>query len=235
MKAEDTSVPLKDPNVYRSLVGGLLYLAVVARPDIAVAAAILGRKFAEPTENDWTAAKRVLRFLKGTKEWYLRLGGDPDQALVGYSDADWAGDLATRKSTTGFVFVYGGVVSWASRRQSSVTLSSMEAEYYALSEACQETIWLRQLLNEFGERQQQPSVVKEDNQGCLAFVKTERSNRRSKHINTREHFVRELCLKGEVLLEYCPTDEMLADIFTKPLGPQKHQDFRKMLGLGVEQ
>lgn len=174
--------------------------------------------------------------MKATKEWYLKLGGETDQELVGYSDADWAGDQATRKSTTGFVFTYGGgVISWTSRRQSSVTLSSMEAKYYALSEACQETIWLRQLLNDCGEQQVQPTVVKEDNQGCLAFVKTERSNRRSKHINTREHFVQELCINGQVVLEYCATDRMLADIFTKPLGPQKHQTFRKMLGLGVDQ
>lgn len=111
----------------------------------------------------------------------------------------------------------------------------MEAEYYALSEACQETIWLRQLLIDLGETQDRPTVVREDNQGCLAFVKTERSNRRSKHINTREHFVQDLCVKGQVVLEYCPTDQMLADIFTKPLGPQKHQAFRKMLGLGEDQ
>lgn len=107
----------------------------------------------------------------------------------------------------------------------------MEAEYVSLSEACQETIWLRQLLQDFGEPQIQPTTMKEDNQGCIAFVNTERSSKRSKHINTRERFVQELCEKKEVVLEYCPTEIMLADVMTKPLGPQKHEEFVVKLGL----
>lgn len=98
----------KDPTTYRSLVGGLLYLAVVARPDIAATAAILGRKFSDPREHDWTAAKRVLRYLKATKSHQLQLGGDKTQSLVGYSDADWAEDVGSRRSTTGIVFQFGG-------------------------------------------------------------------------------------------------------------------------------
>lgn len=125
----------------------------------------------------------------------------------------------------------GGTISWASRGQASVTLSSMEAEYVALSEACQEAIWLRQLLVDFGERQEQATTIREDNQGCIAFVKTERVNRRSKHIDTRQKFVQELCSTGQIALEYCPTDRMAADILTKPLGPLKHDRFRIMLGL----
>ncbi|KXJ80557.1 hypothetical protein RP20_CCG024491 [Aedes albopictus] len=107
----------------------------------------------------------------------------------------------------------------------------MEAEYVALSEACQEAIWLRQLLADFGERQAEPTTIKEDNQGCLAFVRTERSSRRSKHIDTREKFVQELCQKNQVALEYCPTELMTADILTKPLGPTKHDRFCGLLGL----
>lgn len=118
LKTEDTGEAFEDPTEYRSLVGGLLYLAVNARPDIAACAAILGRKFSAPEEADWTAAKRVLRYLKATADYCLKLGGDPDQALIGYADSDWAGDVGSRKSTSGFVFSFtGGVISGASASQ----------------------------------------------------------------------------------------------------------------------
>lgn len=232
LKVDNKCEKFEDVTKYRSLVGGLLYLAVIARPDIAVSTAILGRCFSAPSEADWTAAKRVLRYLKGTKELFLRLGGNCDEGLIGYSDADWAGDPASRRSTSGSAFFYrGGLISWASRRQQCVTLSSMEAEYVALSEACQETVWLRKLLADFGEPQNVPAVLKEDNQGCLAFVKTERTSRRSKHISTKEKYIQELCEKGDIVLEYCQTDTMIADVMTKPLGPEKHRRFTGMLGL----
>ena len=124
-KTEDKSPALSDITAYRSLVGALLYIAVCARPDIAACVSILGRKVSAPTEVDWVAAKRVVRYLKTTKDWKLKFG--TSDGLIGYSDADWAGDIETRKSTTGFVFHYaGGAVSWVSRRQNCVTLSSME-------------------------------------------------------------------------------------------------------------
>ncbi|XP_062539030.1 uncharacterized protein LOC134207326 [Armigeres subalbatus] len=224
-----------DGTKYRSLVGGLLYLAVNTRPDIAACTAILGRKVSAPCESDWTAARRVLRYLKGTKDYRLQLGRNLDEPLAGYADADWAGDMDSRRSTTGFVLSFGGgVVSWTSRRQASVTLSSMEAEYVALSETCQETLWMRKLLGDFGEAPGAPTTLKEDNQSCLAFVRSERSNRRSKHIDTRERFIQELCDRKEVALEYCSTDEMLADLLTKPLGPLKHQKFCNMLGFQMK-
>ncbi|XP_055615192.1 uncharacterized protein LOC129761495 [Toxorhynchites rutilus septentrionalis] len=115
-------------------------------------------------EQDWVAAKRVMRYLKNTIGCSLRLGGE-DQAMLGFSYADWTGDLASRRSTSGFVFQFqGGTVSWASRGQTSVTLPSMEAEYVALSEASQEAVWLRQLLSDFGERQVIVTTIREDNQ-----------------------------------------------------------------------
>lgn len=232
LKVEDSSKLMDDVTKYRSLVGALLYLGVVARPDIVASTAILGRKFCSPTEADWSAAKRLLRYLKGTRCYAVQLGGDTKQGLIGYSDSDWAGDIGTRRSTSGFVFLYaGGVISWASRRQSSVTLSTMEAEYVALTEACQEAIWLRQLLQDFREKQIEPTIVMEDNQSCLTFVKSERQNRRSKHIDTKQRFVYELCVTKQITLQYCPTEDMLADVFTKPLGPLKHKMCCELLGL----
>ena len=194
-------------------------------------AAILGRKFSAPSESDWTAAKRVIRYLKGTRDWKLNLGGNSEE-LVAFSDSDWAGDTGTRKSTTGFVLFYsGGAVSWASRRQDCVTLSTLEAEYVALTETCQEVVWMRRLLGDLGEEQTTATVVNEDNQGCLNFARSERSSKRSKHIETKRHFVKDLCERGEVELVYCPTEDMKADVLTKPLGRLKHHDLASQLGL----
>lgn len=233
----ETSEPLQDGDKYRSLVGALLYVAVTARPDIANTVGILGRKVSCPTELDWTAAKKILRFLKATRKWKLVLGpsltaGGADSGLVAYSDADWAGDVSTRKSTTGCViFFNGGAVNWISRKQNSVTLSSMEAEYCALSETCQELLWIRRLLKDFNEEQDHPTTVFEDNQSCLSFVSSDRLSKRSKHIETRRNFVRDLCDRREIRLEYCPTGSMIADVLTKPLGANKHLMFSEMLGL----
>ncbi|XP_062704203.1 uncharacterized protein LOC134286584 [Aedes albopictus] len=143
-----------------------MYIAVCARPAIMNSAAILGRKFSAPSESDWTAAKRVIRYLKGTRDWKLNLGGNSEE-LVAFSDSDWAGDTGTRKSTTSFVLFYsGGAVSWASRRQDCVTLSTLEAEYVALTETCQEVVWMRRLLGDLGEEQTTATVVNEDPTRC---------------------------------------------------------------------
>ncbi|XP_053691192.1 uncharacterized protein LOC128739719 [Sabethes cyaneus] len=217
--------------MYRSLVGALLYVSVCARPDIAASATILGRKVSCPTEADWVAAKRVVRYLLGTKHWNLSYG-DPNENLLGYSDADWAGDIKTRKSTSGYVFKHaGGAVSWASRKQSSVTLSSMESEYMALSEASQELVWLLSLFEDFGEKQKGAVKIFEDNQSCIHFVSSERVNRRSKHIETRESYVKELCSDKVMELHYCSTEDMAADMLTKPVGSIKQMKFAKMMGL----
>lgn len=231
VKDKTASENLKDVSQYRSVVGAVMYIAVTARPDIAAAASILGRKFSAPTEIDWTTAKRVVRYLKATKDWKLKLGCEGGKLLEAYSDSDWAGDPDTRKSTTGFVIFYaGGAVSWASRRQDCVSLSSMEAEYVALGETCQDVLWLRRLLSDIGENQECATTVHEDNQGCLCFVRSERTSKRTKHIETKESFIKDLCDRGIVKLQYCPTDEMKADILTKALGNIKHDRFTELLG-----
>lgn len=231
VKTREESPPLKSNGQYRSLVGALLYIAVCARPDIAASVSILGRCVCAPTEADWVAAKRVVRYLKGTKDWQLRYG-DSEGKLVGYSDADWAGDLKSRKSTSGIVFMYaGGAISWTSRLQDFVTLSSMESEYVALSEASQEAVWLLHLFEDFGEPTFKPVTLWEDNQSCIKFVSSERTTKRSRHIETRQCFVKELCEARVLELLYCSTEEMVADILTKALGQVKLRKFASMLGL----
>lgn len=221
-----------DPTLYRSLVGALLYLAVNARPDLSLSVGLLGRKVSEPNNMDWCAAKRVLQYLRATRDWRLVFGPGEGWRLRGFSDSDWAGDRRTRKSTTGFIFFYGsGAISWVSKGQSSVALSSLEAEYNALSLTCQETVWLRRLLLELGEPEGAATVVFEDNQGCLSFATSERTSGRVKHIDTKRHYIRELAEKEVIKLVYCPTTEMVADALTKPLGPTAMQKFIKQVGL----
>lgn len=181
---------------------------------------------------DWIAAKRVIRYLKGTKNYKLRFGSGDGWKLTGYSDSDWKGDRSNGRSTTGYLFFYGkGSIAWMSKRQTSVALSSMEAEYNALAVTCQEAIWLRRLLADLDEPPEGPTIINEDNQSCLNFVKVERASGRVKHIDTKEHFIKELCHRNQVKLTYCPTSEMLADGLTKPLGASKLASLINRIGL----
>eukprot|EP00873_Tetraselmis_striata_P044094 jgi/Tetstr1/464358/TSEL_009152.t1 len=225
--------PLAAEMPYQALVGSLLYAMVATRPDIAEAVSKLCRVMAKPKERHWQAAKRVLRYLKGTKTLGLTFsGGKPDGLLHGYCDADWAGDVVSRRSTTGFVFMLcGAAVSWKSQLQATVALSTAEAEYMALCAAVCEALFLRELLRELCCAQSEATVIFEDNQSCIALTRNPMTHGRSKHIAIKYHFTREKVLSGEVAIEYCPTAQMVADALTKALGRLKHAEFAmQMLG-----
>ena len=136
---------------------------------------------------------------------------------MSWCDADWAGCKDTRRSTSGYAYLLGGSVSWSSKQQSVVALSSMEAEYIALSSACQERTWLVRLLSDLQMLSYDGHVVHEDNQGALAFSRNPTSHQRSKHIDVRHHYVRDMVRSGDVHLVYCPSGQMLADMLTKPV------------------
>lgn len=226
---ETTSLP--NNHAYRQLIGSLLYLATVSRPDIAAAVGLLCRKVEKPTEYDWKAAKRVLRYLAYTMERRLRLPSSGDSQLTCYVDADWAGDKTDRKSTSGYVFLLGGgAVAWSSRKQTAVATSSTEAEYIAASFACKELLWIRQLLTDMQIPVSKPTVVYEDNQGCIRLI-SGRSGARTKHIDVSYHQIRDLLERKVIDVQYCPTNQMLADIFTKPLAKEKFLIFTESLGL----
>lgn len=223
---------------YRSLVGSLLYAAMVTRPDIAYAVQALGRHLQSSGPVHWTAAKRVARYLKGTRDLTIVYGASQAKMvkLHGYCDADWAGDVDTRRSTTGYVFIVaGGIVTWASKLQPTVALSSVEAEYMALCAAVQEAICLRRLLEDLGQQQESPTTIYEDNQGCIALSKNPVYHKRSKHIDIRYHFTREKVESGEITLEYVATEQQLADILTKPLPSHRVSRLReRVLGYKVD-
>jgi hypothetical protein len=152
--------------------------------------------------------------------------------LTGFSDADWAGDLDSRRSTTGFLFKFGDFpVCWKSKRQPTVALSTAEAEYMSLASAGQTAIWFRQLLADLGFRQDKATVIFEDNQGCIAMAKNPVSHERTKHIDIKYHFIRELVSNETIKVEYLSTEEMEADILTKSLSRDRHHMLCKRLGL----
>jgi hypothetical protein len=207
---------------FRSAVGSLIYLVTGTRPDIAVAVGEVAKFCNNPGKQHWAAVKRIFRYLKGTEDFGLLVNPSND-TLIGYSDADWAGDLDSRRSTTGYVFTIGGVpVSWKSKRQPTVALSTAEAEYMALSAACQEVIWLRRILKNFSCAQKDSRIVFEDNQGCIALAKNPVAHDRTKHIDIRYHFIREMMESGEIDIKYKMSEEMLADLLTKGMSRDRH-------------
>ena len=146
--------------------------------------------------------------------------------LHGYSDANWAENRKDRKSNSGFIcLLNGGTVSWACRKQDCVSLSSTEAEYVALAETTQELIWLTSLCKDF-EIQQNSVKVYEDNQSCIKMTENQRFSNRTKHIDAKYHFLRDLKNKIILKLEYCPTSENIADMLTKPLSGERTKKLR---------
>ena len=147
-------------------------------------------------------------------------------------DADWAGDVNDSKSTSGYILQVGGtVVSWKSRIQSFTALSTAEAEYVALSHAAQEAIWLRQLNSDLLSDSCEPTVLYKDNQAAICLSKNPQSHGKSKHIDSRYHFIREQVSKGTIEVKYCPTNDMIADMLTKGLGKEKFHNLRRLAGV----
>lgn len=229
-KSDDVSQPV-NPSMYQSMVGSLLYAAMATRPDIAQAVSVVSRFNANPNTTHLTAVKRILRYLKGTLNLGLKYQRTETGTLIGYSDADWAGDQDDRRSTTGNIFLLaGGAVSWLSKKQATVALSTAEAEYIALSQAAQEGVWLRRLLTELG-METTATVILEDNQGAIAIAKNPVDHARTKHIDIRYHYIRECVQNGQIQLKYCCTENMKADILTKPLPRQRFEYLREKIGL----
>lgn len=219
---------------YRSAVGSLMYAMVAIRPDIAAAVGAVSRFAENPGQQHWLAVKRVMRYLRGTSNWALHIGGSSDGsiALVGYSDADWAGDLDTRRSTTGYAFTLGsGSITWASKRQATVAQSTTEAEYMAVSSAAREAMWLRQLLADLRISVPLPITLYSDNQGGIALTKNPVLHQRTKHVDIKHHYIRELVEANTINLTYISTADMLADVLTKALPRDKHEQCCSELGV----
>jgi transposase InsO family protein len=218
---------------YRKMIGMLLYLSTKTRPDIAASVSILSQKVSKPRDCDWNEVKRITRYLKATREMKLRLNKrGMDNDLQVFSDASWAEDRTDRKSNSGYLCkVNGGTVSWSCKKQGLVTLSSMESEYVALTEACKEVQWLTTVARAFPIIMPITVVINTDSQSCIEAIKNQKFSYRTKHIDTRHHYIREQVNVGKVKLQYCNTENNVADMMTKPLGSTKLTKHREEAGL----
>uniref|UniRef100_A0AAV1VJC0 Reverse transcriptase Ty1/copia-type domain-containing protein n=1 Tax=Peronospora matthiolae TaxID=2874970 RepID=A0AAV1VJC0_9STRA len=220
---------------FREAVGALMHLTTATRPDIAFAVGYVSRFMENPQEEHWVAVKRIFRYLQGTKTHGICYKPSARIDFRGYSDADWAGDLTDRKSTSGYTFMLlGAPVSWGSKKQPSVSLSTSEAEYIALSLAIQEGKWIHRLLCEIvmAANEEGPELmIHEDNQSCIKITKNPVNHGRAKHIDVKYHHIRDEVKRGEVKLKYCETAVMLADIMTKGLHGPRHKEMTATLGI----
>ena len=211
----------KEKHGYSELIGGLLYLSVCTRPDIAQAVGALARYMSAPTEDHWTAAKSVVRYLAGTVAYGINYGGGGATGVYGYCDSDYAGDIDTRRSTTGYTFIMsGGVISWSSRLQPTVAASTTEAEYMAAASAVKEALWLRKLMMDLGKPVETLKIFC-DNQAAITLLKNPIASTRSKHIDVLHYFARERVARKEVEFSYISTEKQLADCMTKALPASK--------------
>ncbi|GMF42168.1 unnamed protein product [Phytophthora fragariaefolia] len=222
---------------YREAVGSIMYLMVGTRPDMAFYVREVSQFLANPGMEHWKAVVRGLKYLSGTKDYGLRLGGSLDvtsdnlaDSLVAYSDSDYANCPDTRRSVGGYVtMLASSPISWLSRKHHTVVLSTTEAEYIALCHCMQEVIFLKLLLKELGFTTTRGTTVYEDNQSCIKICNNPELHGRSKHIDIRYHFVQEKVERHEFTVAYCNTKDMVADIFTKALDKHQFRELRAKL------
>ncbi|RVW31691.1 Retrovirus-related Pol polyprotein from transposon TNT 1-94 [Vitis vinifera] len=215
---------------YASAIGSLMYAMVCTRPDIAHAVGVVSRFMSRPGKQHWEAVKWILRYLKGSLDTCLCFTG-ASLKLQGYVDADFAGDIDSRKSTTGFVFTLGGTaISWTSNLQKIVTLSTTEAEYVAATEAGKEMIWLHGFLGELGKKQEM-GILHSDSQSAIFLAKNSAFHSKSKHIQTKYHFIRYLVEDKLVILEKICGSKNPADMLTKGVTIEKLKLCAASIGL----
>lgn len=217
---------------YRELIGSLMYLATNSRPDIAYALSYASQHIENPSMMHWNALKRILRYLKGTLSFGIQFSRNFDVRLNVFSDADYAGDIKTRRSHTGFVLMLGSTpISWCSQKQKTVALSSTESEYIAASESVKELIWVQRLFNEIFSSVDGIPCLLCDNQSSIKLIKNPEFHKRTKHIDVKYHFIREKFSNEFFDLQYVSTENQIADILTKPLAKDKFIRFRSLMGI----
>ncbi|KAK2578615.1 hypothetical protein KPH14_000964 [Odynerus spinipes] len=219
-----------DNRPYQELIGCLNYLSTYTRPDISHTVSYLSRFNNCHNEEHWLGTKRVLKYLKGTTDFKLCYQKS-NLKITGFVDADFANDETDRKSYTDFVFTLGNAaISWESKKQSNVAISTSEAEYLALSEACKEAKFLKNLLLEIINENIKVEIYN-DNQSAQTWGNEQMPYSRTKHIDIKNHFIKEAVSSSIVKLRYINSNQMIADILTKPLQASKHTIFTKGLGL----
>ncbi|KZV47100.1 retrovirus-related Pol polyprotein from transposon TNT 1-94, partial [Dorcoceras hygrometricum] len=220
-----------DSTVFKQIVGSLMYLTAT-RPDIMYSVSLISRYMENPTEVHLLAAKRILRYLQGTQKLSLYYKKGEKADLIAFCDSDYAGDQDDRKSTSGYVFLLGSAaVSWSSKKQSIVTLSTTEAEFVAATSCACQAIWLKKILTDLKFKTHGPTVIYCDNNSAIKLSKNPVLHGRSKHIDVKYHFLRDLTRNGTLDLIYCRSEDQVADMFTKSLKLPAFQKLRDCLGM----
>jgi len=223
---------IMDVKRFEQIIGSLLYLALRSRPDILTSVLILARFQKAPTTYCHQAAKRILRYLRGTTTHGMMYESG-NIKITGFVDSDYAGDVTDRKSMSGFIIKLGSASCiWGSKKQPTVALSTCEAEYHALTMSAKEIIWIRRVLQEVGFEVHNPTSMNSDNQCGIDWATSDKCpSTRAKHIDVQVHYIRDLCEEGTIDIPYVPSEDNDADIFTKPLDKIKHMTICKRIGL----
>ncbi|XP_042485262.1 secreted RxLR effector protein 161-like [Macadamia integrifolia] len=219
---------------YSSAVGNLMYAMTCTRPDISFAIGMLGRYVSNPGIDHWVAAKKVMRYLKGTREYMLTYRASDQLEVIRYSDSNYAGCLDSRKSTPGYIFLLaGGVIYWKSKKQTCVSTSTMEAEFVAFFEATSMAIWLRNFISGLRVVDTISKSLRMycNNVAALYYCKNDKHSSRAKHIGIKYNFVKELVQKQEVSITHIKTSLMIVNPMTKALAPKHFTDLIMDMGL----
>ncbi|XP_062081408.1 secreted RxLR effector protein 161-like [Humulus lupulus] len=211
------------------MIGSLLYL-IASRPDISFSVGLCARYQVNPKQSHLTAVKRIFKYLAGTIEFGLWYSCDTNMSLVGYSDSDWAGSLDDRKSTSrGCFYIGNNLVSWFSKKQHSISLSTAEAEYIAAGSSCTQLIWLNKMLTDYGHPQKS-LILFCDSTSAINISKNPVQHSRTKHIDIRYHFIRNMIESKLLTISHVSTNAQLADLFTKALDAQTYAHLRTSIG-----
>jgi hypothetical protein len=228
---KDDGADKVDEAIYRSLIGCLMYLTAT-RPDIMHAVSLLSRFMHCASEVHFKAAKRVVRYIKGTLSYGIQFSCIENFDLQGYADSDWAGSCDDMKSTSRYCFSFGSrIFSWCSKKQEVIAQSTAEAEYVAATAAANQVLWLRKILADLDMEQKKATRVNVDNQAAIAISNNPIFHGKTKHFKLKYYFLREVQKNEEIQLIYCRTEDQLADILTKPLSKTRFEILRNKIGV----
>ncbi|WJX13777.1 hypothetical protein P8452_04132 [Trifolium repens] len=219
-----------DQKLYRGMIGSLLYLTA-SRPDILFSVCLCARFQSYPRESHFTAVKRIFRYLKATCNIGLLYQKSNDYKLIGFCDADYAGDRIERKSTSGNCqFIGENLISWAIKRQSTIAMSTAEAEYISAAKCCTQLLWMKYQLEDYQISSNNIPLYC-DNTVAIHLSKNPILHSRAKHIEIKHHFIRDYVQKGVIDLKFIETENQWADIFTKPLAVERFDFIKKNLNM----
>lgn len=218
----DTGTFLRDPHPYQRLLGKLIYLTITC-PDIAFSVHILTQFMQHPTADHMDAAIKLLRYINSNPGQSILLASSSAAALKAYCDSDWATCPMSRRSTTGFCILLGSSpISWKTKKQSVVALSTAEAEYRSMAVASCEITWMSALLQDMGLKNFPPALLRCDNQAAIAVAANHVLHERTKHVEVDCHYIRDKVNSGAIVTKHVPTHAQVADIFTKALSTKQH-------------